>query len=63
VEKEALVSAWLKLVGSALHWVVFSFILTCAHVLIVVPAGFVLRLMGRDAMKRDFSRSAASYWE
>ncbi len=56
-------SAWLKLVGSALHWVVISFVLVCAYVLIVVPAGLVLRLMGRDAMKRDFSRSGASYWE
>jgi hypothetical protein len=63
VGKEALVSAWLKLLGSALHWVVFSSLLVCAYALIVVPAGLVLRLMGRDPMQRDFSRTATSYWE
>jgi hypothetical protein len=54
---------WLKLLASALQWALLSAILVCVYFLLVVPVGLLLRLMGRDPMKRDFSRTALSYWE
>ncbi|MGW3116648.1 hypothetical protein ACWDBW_05730 [Streptomyces sp. NPDC001107] len=37
-------------------------LLTLAYVLLVVPAGLVLRVL-RDPMRRSWSRRRASYWQ
>jgi hypothetical protein len=52
--------AWRRL-GEALGWLNTQVILSLVYVIAVVPIGLVMRLAGRDAMKRKFDPTAGSY--
>ena len=51
---------WMAL-GHALGWINSRILLSLVFYLVVTPMGFVMRLFGRDPMRRRFDRSAASY--
>ena len=36
--------------------------LGCVFYLVITPIGSIVRLLGKDPMRRRFDRSAASYW-
>lgn len=44
-------------------FVVSHVLLACVYYLVFTPTGLLLRLVGRDAMRRRFDRSAPTYWE
>lgn len=48
--------------GLLLHKVVNPVVLGLLFVLAVTPVGLVMRLMGKDPLKRRFEPEAASYW-
>jgi hypothetical protein len=51
---------WMAL-GHALGWINSRILLSLVFYLVVTPMGFVMRLSGRDPMRRGFDRKAASY--
>ncbi len=51
---------WMHL-GEALGWLNTRVILSLLYVIAVVPIGLVIRLTGRDPMKRKFEPAARSY--
>jgi hypothetical protein len=53
--------AWMKF-GELLHHVVSPVVLGLMFYGIFTPVGVVMRLAGRDAMKRRFEPQAPSYW-
>ncbi len=53
--------AWHRL-GLLLQKIVNPVVMGVIFVLGVVPTGFVLRLMGKDPMRRKFDPQANSYW-
>lgn len=53
--------AWMKL-AELLHRVVSPIVLGLIFFGIFAPVGFVMRLAGRDALKRRFEAQAGSYW-
>ncbi|MGQ0543913.1 MAG: SxtJ family membrane protein [Betaproteobacteria bacterium] len=53
--------AWMKL-GELLHRVVSPVILGLIYFGLFTPAGFVMRLAGRDALARRFEPARPTYW-
>jgi len=53
--------AWMKL-GELLHRVVSPIVLGVIFFAIFTPVGVVMRLAGRDALKRRFEPAARTYW-
>lgn len=43
-------------------WVVSHTIIAAVYFLVIMPIGLMLRLSGRDPLKRGFEASAATYW-
>ncbi len=43
-------------------WVVSHVVLALVYYLVLTPIGLVLRVLGRDTMKRRFEREAKTYW-
>jgi saxitoxin biosynthesis operon SxtJ-like protein len=52
--------AWMA-VGHALGWINTRVILTLFFCLVLTPVGLVMRLVGRDPMRRAYDPKAASY--
>jgi hypothetical protein len=52
---------WMRL-ASVLAWVNTRLILILAFYLVFVPIGFIMRIAGKDLLKRTVEKSAASYW-
>lgn len=52
---------WMKF-GLLLHKIVSPIILGIVFFLTVWPTGFLMRLCGKDPMRRKFDPSAKSYW-
>lgn len=52
---------WMK-AAHMLGIVMTHIILTLAFFLVITPIGLIMRLFGRDPMRRKFNRSASSYW-
>ena len=44
-------------------WTVSHAALAVVYYLVVTPIGLLMRLFGRDPMRRKFDRSAATYWQ
>lgn len=53
--------AWMCL-GGLLHRVVSPVVLGLIFYVVFTPVGFVMRLAGRDIMRRRFEPGAATYW-
>jgi hypothetical protein len=53
--------AWMRL-GQLLHRVVSPVVLGVIFYGVFTPVGFVMRLAGRDIMRRRFEPGAATYW-
>ncbi len=51
---------WTRL-GEALGWLNTRVILSLLYIIAVVPIGLLIRLTGRDPMKRKFDSAASSY--
>lgn len=58
---EPLNRAWMAF-GAALNRVVSPVVLGVIYFGVFTPAGIVMRLCGRDAMRRRFEPAAPSYW-
>jgi len=43
-------------------WMVSHLILGVAYYLVATPIGLAMRLFGRDPLRREFDKSAQSYW-
>jgi Saxitoxin biosynthesis operon protein SxtJ len=54
--------AWMK-VSHLIGGVMTMVILSAVFFLIFTPIGFLLRLMGRDHLRRNFSKKGLTYWE
>jgi hypothetical protein len=52
---------WTKL-GATIHAVVSPLALFIAYVVAVLPTAMILRIMGKDPLRRAIDRSVASYW-
>jgi len=53
---------WMKF-GSVMGWINTRVLLTTVFFVVLTPVSLILRLVGRDPLKRRFDRSAATYWE
>jgi hypothetical protein len=53
---------WMRF-GDLLHSIVNPLVMGVIFFVAVTPMALVMRLAGRDAMKRQLDRDAASYWE
>ena len=53
--------AWMK-VGAAIHAVVNPIVLGGIFFLVIAPLGIVMRLAGRDALRRRLEPEARTYW-
>ena len=53
--------AWMK-VGAAIHAVVNPIVLGGIFFLVITPFGLVMRLAGRDALRRRLEPEARTYW-
>jgi hypothetical protein len=53
--------AWMKL-AAILNRIVSPIVLGVLFFVVLTPAAFVIRRLGRDAMKRRFDPSARTYW-
>jgi hypothetical protein len=53
--------AWMKL-AEILNRIVSPIVLGASFYVVLTPIAIVMRLMGRDAMKRRFEPSVPSYW-
>ena len=53
--------AWMK-VGAAIHAVVNPIVLGGIFFLVIAPVGIVMRLAGRDALRRRLEPDARTYW-
>jgi hypothetical protein len=53
--------AWIKL-GLVMFRVVNPVVLALIYAVVIVPVGFLMRLTGRDPLRRKFDAGAASYW-
>ena len=52
---------WMKF-AALLHRVVSPVILGVMFFAVITPVALAMRLAGRDAMRRNYDRDAASYW-
>jgi hypothetical protein len=48
--------------GLLLGKIVTPIVMLLVFVLTVVPTGIVMRLLGKDPLRRKFDKSASSYW-
>jgi len=55
-------AAWMKF-SLALNWVMTRVLLMTAFFGMIVPTRVILRLAGKDPMKRGWDPEAPSYWE
>jgi Saxitoxin biosynthesis operon protein SxtJ len=53
---------WMK-VSRLIGELVTIAILSAVFFLIFAPIGFLLRIMGRDHLRRNFSKKSTTYWE
>ena len=53
--------AWAKF-GQIMHSVINPILMGMIFFLTVLPTGLILRLLGKDPMRRKFDPEAASYW-
>jgi len=53
--------AWMR-IFFPLGWIVSHGIVAVIYYLVVTPIGVVMRLIGRDPMRRRFLRDAKTYW-
>jgi len=53
--------AWMR-VFFPVGWLVSNAIVAVIYYLIVTPIGLIMRLVGRDPMRRRFDRNAGTYW-
>jgi large-conductance mechanosensitive channel len=53
--------AWMKL-GALMHAVVNPVVLGAMFFVVIAPIGIVMRLFGRDALRRRLDPHAPSYW-
>lgn len=53
--------AWMKL-GLLLFFIVNPIIMGLLFLVCFIPAGLIMKLIGRDAMKRKFDKKAETYW-
>jgi hypothetical protein len=53
--------AWIRL-GLVMFRVVNPVVLALIYAVVIVPVGFLMRLTGRDPLRRKFDAGAASYW-
>ncbi len=53
-------SKWMKL-GSLMNRITMPIVLGIIYLMVVTPAGFVLRLRGKDPLSRKFETGAQSY--
>jgi hypothetical protein len=51
------------LLAAALGWVMTRFLLTVTFYLMITPIGLLMRLFGKDPLKRAFPGTGDSYWE
>lgn len=56
-----LLHRWWTRLGHALAWFNTRVILTLIFLLLITPFGFVMRILGRDRMKRGFDPKCESY--
>ena len=54
--------AWMVVVFP-IGWLVSNLLLTMVFCLVVTPLGLVMRLTGRDPMRRALDPDRSSYWE
>ena len=54
--------AWMKL-AYYLSIVMTTVILSLVYYLILTPIGLVMRMLGKDLLKKKLDRSQSSYWE
>jgi len=52
----------LVLVTFPIGWVISMILLTAFYFLLLMPLGFIFRLLGRDPLCRRFDPDAKSYW-
>ena len=52
---------WMTL-GLCMGWVVTGLLMIVLFYLVVTPVGLLMRLCGRDPLKRSFDGEAESYW-
>ena len=43
-------------------WVVSHLLLAAIYFGVIMPIGLILRVLGRDPMRKSFDRSASTYW-
>lgn len=53
--------AWMRL-GDLLHRIVSPVVLGVMYVVLIVPVGLFMRLIGRDALRLKLSPKAPTYW-
>ena len=53
--------AWMLAVFP-IGWTVSHLLLAAVFYLVLTPIGLVLKLAGKDPLRREFERDAASYW-
>jgi hypothetical protein len=53
--------AWMKL-AEILNRIVSPIVLGAIFFVVLTPTAFVIRMLGRDAMKRRFDPAARTYW-
>jgi hypothetical protein len=53
--------AWMR-VFFPLAWFVSHAIVAVIYYLVLTPIGLIMRLVGRDPMRRRFDRNASTYW-
>lgn len=53
---------WMKF-ALAINWVMTRLILTIAFVFMMLPAGIIMKLMGKDPLNRAWTPDATTYWE
>jgi len=53
----------LMLVSFPIGWVVSHVTLAVIYYLVFTPVALLFRLIGRDALERQFDRQATTYWE
>ena len=53
---------WIRF-GLAMNWLVTRLVLLIAFWITIVPTRVLIRLFGKDPLKREFLPDASSYWE
>jgi len=53
---------WIRF-GLGMNWVMTRLVLLIAFWLMIVPTRVLIRLFGKDPLKREFLPGAPSYWE